>query len=359
MNSQSRVGARAAVALLLLYANAQGSSGSAQAPPTCNGDVIYRVNGETAAPPTLSTTGQPCIAGTACAVPCRPSRTTSCPDPCANQTTTDGNPSSGEHGGNGGDHLLPWLPIIGAIGVAVAADHLTGRKWVTPQELDANGPRFPSQQKIGRFQVQGYAAPGWPFAVDIDTEPGTATWLEVRYEGSNEPQYLDLTLPDGGRRVAVVHLPAGPGSLGIARYTLHSALLRQGHEPLYRPFRIYGLGAGPNAVGSLYLFVTAFGPTPAADSANVSWAVSAHRPFPLSRIEVLRVPGPGDDRFTRVTQSDINLLASSEAAGSLAALPVHTKVGAGTYELQARAWRTANGGGDWTGAYSPNYVLIQ
>ena len=353
------VGARAAIALLLLCSTGSGRlSASTQTPPACNGDVIYRVNTDSAES-TLSATGQqPCIAGTVCNPPCRPSRTTTCPDPCANPTTTEGNPSSGEHG-NGGNQLLPWLPIIGAIGVAVAADHLTGRKWVTPQELDANGPRFPSQQKIGRFQVQGYAAPGWPFAVDIDTEPGTATWLEVRYEGSNEPQYLDLTRPDGGRRITVVHLPGNSGSLGIARYSLHSALLRPGRDPLYRPFRIYGLGAGPNAVGSLYLFVTAFGPTPAVSSQSVNWAVSARRPFPLSRIEVLRVPGPGDDRFTRVTQADINLLASSEATGSLGALPTHSKVGRGTYELQARAWRTGAGGGDWTGAFSPNYVLIQ
>ncbi|HEY8434087.1 MAG TPA: hypothetical protein VIK68_05675, partial [Sphingomicrobium sp.] len=265
MDRRSSVGARAAMALLLLYStSAPGLPGDGQNPPNCNNDVSYRSTANTPAAG-AATDQQPCIAGTVCNYPCRPSPTTVCPDPCASQatngTTTEGNPSSGQSGTNNDNQLIPWLPIIGAIGAAIAVDHLTGRKWVTPQELDANGPRFPSQQKIGGFQVQGYASPGWPFAVDIDTEPGTATWLEVRYEGSNEPQYLDLTLPDGGRRIAVVHLPGSSGALGIARYTLHSALLRPGRQPLYRPFRIYGLGAGPNAVGSLYLFVTAFGPT--------------------------------------------------------------------------------------------------
>jgi hypothetical protein len=194
--------------------------------------------------------------------------------------------------------------------------------------------------------------------VDLETVPGTWTWLELRYKDRDQPMLVDLTRPDGGRRMAVIDLPGAPGSLGVARYSLHSALLRRGKKPIYLPLRVYGIGAGPNAVGSLYLSVTAFSPERASSPAQVRWAVSARRRFPRSQIEVLRLPRQGEDRYTLVTQDNIDLIINPQPSGSWGALPMRTTIGSGTYELQARAWRTAAGGGDWTGAYSPNYVFI-
>jgi hypothetical protein len=230
--------------------------------------------------------------------------------------------------------------------------------WVTPQELDANGPRFPELQKIGHYQVQGYAAAGWPFAVDIDTEPGTRTWLEVRYQGSKQKEIVDLTRPHGGRRMEVIHLPGTPGAVGIARYSIRSGLPRGRRKPLYREFKIYGIGAGPNAVGSLYVSVTNFGPAQAANPVNVSWAVSAERKFQKSLIEVLRVPDRKKGKYTLVAQGPIELGLRRRANGSWGALPMKAAVGPGTYELQVRAWLTGAGGGDWTGAYAPGQVRI-
>ena len=155
------------------------------------------------------------------------------------------------HGGDGG--ILGWIitGIAVGVGAAVAADQMTGQDWANSEELDAHGPRFPVEQRIGRFQVQGYAASNWPFALDIYTEPGTRTWLEVRFKHDNQSQSVDLTRPEGGRRVAFIQLPAAPGGVRVARYSIHSVLERPGQEPLYRPMMVYGIGAGPGAVGAL------------------------------------------------------------------------------------------------------------
>src|SRR3954451_13078925 len=71
------------------------------------------------------------------------------------------------------DLKIALLVAAAIILAAVIADQLTGKKWASPEDLDANGPRFPEAQALGRFQVQGYAQPGWPFAVDFEALPGT------------------------------------------------------------------------------------------------------------------------------------------------------------------------------------------
>jgi hypothetical protein len=305
------------------------------------------------------------------------------------------------------------------VGAAVAADQLTGRDWVNSHELDVHGPRFPIEQRTGRFQVQGYAASNWPFALDIYTQPGTRTWLEVRFKGDDQSQSVDLTRPEGGRRVEFVQLPAASGGVRVARYSIHSVLERPGQEPLYRPMMIYGIGAGPGAVGAIesaqnfldaygprqrianrssfaaprlaflqaasvapaqlvgwlgasgmavvqpsprfgsYLAVTAFGPPHPVRPAEVSWTVAARQSFQRSELDVLQVPAAGDGKLIEIVKADLDLFARTKASGSWGGVPVLASVGPGTYQLQARAWRPRAGGGDWTGAFAPDYVYIR
>ncbi|HVU31595.1 MAG TPA: hypothetical protein VHE36_14455 [Sphingomicrobium sp.] len=304
-------------------------------------------------------------------------------------------------------------------GAAVVADQVTGKEWVNSTELDAHGPRFPVEQKIGLFQVQGYSASNWPFALDIFSEPGTRTWLEVRFKGDSRSQSVDLTLPEGGRRVAFVQLPPASGGVRVARYSIHSVLERPGQPPLYRPITIYGIGAGPGAVGALassqnfidpeslrarlairpsfaspglsflqaasaapaelgawigasgmaaaqpnqrfgsYLAVTSFGPQYPSRPAEVGWAVVAHQSFQRSELDVLEVPQYGEGRLVQVANLSLDLFATAQASGKWGGVPALASIRPGTYQLQARAWRPKAGGGDWTGAFAPSYVYIR
>ena len=382
-----------------------------------------------------SATGQqPTCQGDICTYPC-PNGDGYCTYRCPSRGTQDGPstdqpPSRGEfppyrgddgHGGGGGG-IFTWIfgGVVAVAGAAVVADQLTGKDWVNSTELDAHGPRFPIEQKVGRFQVQGYSASNWPFLLDIYSQPGTRTWLEVRFKGDKHSQSVDLTRPEGGRRVAFVQLPPASGGVRVARYSIHSVLERQGQEPLYMPIIIYGIGAGPGAVGAIqsartfrgidgagerlasrstfaapglaflqassaapaqlsawlavsgmaaavqpgqrfgsYLEVTAFGPQYPSRPADVSWVVAARQSFQRSELEVLQVPRDGEGKLVEVLKSDLDLFARPQASGSWGGVPVLANVRPGTYQLQARAWRPRAGGGDWTGAFAPTYVYIR
>ena len=313
----------------------------------------------------------------------------------------DGSRGDGSGSGWGGVAVAIAGALIGAAAVR-EMNQQTSSKWLTPDQLDADGPRFRMKQKLGRFQVQGYAQAGWPMVVDINTVPGAWTWLEVRYQDGDRKEVIDLTNPEGGRRTHVVRLPGPPGTIGVARYSLRSALLPRGREPVYRPLEVYGIGAGPNAVGSpgealtefgngqiraralfkraaatrqspmlynlaaadgqdatLYLSVTTFGPQTASSPSTVNWAVLAKRTFPLSRVEVLQYPKKGEGKLLPVGHASIDLFGRKEVRGNWSSLTTTATAGKGKYTLQARAWRTKAGGGDWTGAFAPNYVFIQ
>jgi len=250
------------------------------------------------------------------------------------------------------------VPIIGMAVVALVGLFAGGSDWVKPQELDADGPRFPTKQKLGRFKVQGYAAPGWPVAVILETVPGTRTRFELRYKGSDKLQVVDLSSPEQHSRMVVFNIPGHTGKLGVARYALRSAIVGNDNKLKYQPLKVHAIGAGPNAVGSLYLSVTDFSPARANGPGDVRWEVTAKRNFPRSRIEVLRAPKEEKGKYTLVNQHDIVLPMGSSVGGRWSSLPMKQKIGPGKYELQVRAWRTGAGGGDWTGAYSPNYVVI-
>lgn len=437
MTSRFTQSVRASVAVLVLSASMTPSNSGAMQPRQDCASTPSRSSGPNA-------NCYPGAAGTICPDDrmaaqrattgqqqmCRGDRPCSCPgssgtsdgDSNATQTDNGKHPSHEHQEGQGGDGggLLPWLIIGGGLiaGAIVAADGLTGNDWAGPAELDANGPRFPFEQKEGRFQVQGYAVGGWPFAADLQTEPGTWTWLEIRYKGQDKPTTIDLTHPEGGRRVEFVLLPGVPGSVGIARYTLHSALIRANNKRLYRPMKVYGIGAGPNAAGALdtaqrttrrslvrlaaqpsfdysapllwsasssakapplfseltfgaavqpqparrmgsYLSVVSFGPAYPARPADVNWAVAALKPFQRSQLEVLRLPREGKGKLVAVERATLDLFAQTRASGSWGGAPTLANISRGTYLLQARAWGTQTGAKDWTGAFAPDYVYIR
>jgi hypothetical protein len=257
------------------------------------------------------------------------------------------------------DLLLALFIAAAIIAAILLADELTGKKWASPADLDAKGPGFPDAQALGRFQVQGYAEPGWPFAVDFEALPETTTWLEVRYkEGPKPGRQADIPLPyRPGRHIEVVRLPAWNRGLGVARYTLHSAIVREGERLVYQPLKVYGIGAGPKAVGSLYLFVRDIGPARGSDPNKVGYTIEATRPFSRTLIEVLKLPKPGKNKLIRMAAVSTPFTGRF-SKGSWAGMPFQPRPGVGVYLLQARAWGTADGGKDWTGALAPNYVSI-
>jgi hypothetical protein len=257
------------------------------------------------------------------------------------------------------------LPIIGGalalIGGALLVDSLTGKDWASAKQLDRDGPVFPRKQAVGQFQVQGYALPGWPVVVDVAAEPGTETWLVVHYRGAKKKDQLRYRIPGEGRRVQVVQLPsAGPAAkLTTARFSLLS-YRTVGEKKVYQPHMVYGIGAGPRAVGSTTLHIGTLAPAVARQAAEVRYTLVAKRLFDRSAVEVLRLPSGNKGKLKLVKAARRFPLPPGTHPGDWRQMQVDPKPAAGLYHFQARAWLVGGRSDerDWTGAIAPNFVRI-
>ncbi len=238
---------------------------------------------------------------------------------------------------------------------------LTGEDWASTDELDLDGPRFAESQALGRFEAQGYVCAGWPIVVDLETRPGTTTWLEIRAEGMSEP-LATVAIVGEGRRTRVVELPYWENEgAEVARFSIRSATVEPGKPPVAQPMRVYAFGAGPYAIGSTTLDVTSFLPAQTTSAAQVNYSLLARRFYQRSVVEVLRLPPPGGKQLARVVSKEISPLAQGPSKGNWVSLGGPQAVPKGVYQLQARAWRIAGGSNDreWTGAIGAKYVIVR
>jgi hypothetical protein len=243
----------------------------------------------------------------------------------------------------------------------LAAETLTGEDWASTEELDLDGPRFAQSQALGRFEAQGYVCAGWPIVVDLESRPGTTTWLEIRAEGIGEP-LATMMIEGEGRRTRVLELPYWENEgVEVARFSVVSASLAPGEPPVAQPVRVYAFGAGPYAVGSTTLDVTSFSPAQTSSAAQVNYSLLARRFYQYSVVEVLRLPPPGGKQLARVVRKEISPLSQGPSKGNWVSLGGPQAVPRGVYQLQVRAWRVAGGSNDrdWTGAIAPKYVIVR
>ena len=263
----------------------------------------------------------------------------------------------------------------GVVVVAAVASALLGSNWASPADLYRHGPRFSRRQRLGQLRVQGFVRSGWPFVVDLETESGVTTWLEVSVKGMDRRHFLPLE-GDGGR-VAYVQMPELENDeLRVARLTLHSAVLRPGAPPDYRPLRVHSMAAGPYAVASASLAMASLQPGAGAYGSPTFWigsiaprqarspdavqfSLMARRPYEQARVEVLRLPRSPDGRLSRVGAVTLTPLLEGPSRHGWRQIGVNPRPAQGVYLVQAKAWRTTRNQGDWTGARAPGLVTIQ
>ena len=171
---------------------------------------------------------------------------------------------------------------------ALACIKLFGTQQCAPQEkevaagLIASGPTSVSLDDPQRPSVTGFVRNHWPVVIDFEPQPGTMTVLKIRLYHRRwflpflevaDRQVIDFNSM-GGRRIAVVpmlELQETPGDatspdVRVASYSIRSYRLQNGvplrhNGRLVRaPVEVFGIGAGPRAVGSFTLRNVTFGP---------------------------------------------------------------------------------------------------
>ena len=213
---------------------------------------------------------------------------------------------------------------------------------------------------------------GWPCAIDFRPEPNTRTWLEVAIDG--RVRFSQLLDADGhsGRRLIRFVLPDNlSGAPRPAVYTIFSARVSRGWiltdaegKNIRAAVEIYGVGAGPKAVGSVALDDVIFEPgsihfQPKARSL-ASYSFNARSEFNRAVVEILRFEKRGGEISLEPVRSEN--LTNVKLGRSAARTWNGTKDGqlmpsVGVHNLQIRAWFNSEDR-SWVGAWSPNPVVV-
>lgn len=220
---------------------------------------------------------------------------------------------------------------------------------VVAARLLRDGPAFYVPADRPLTSVQGFVRDGWPVVVDFEPQPGTRTDLRVSiYESKLNffPRRVRLIMDaDGGRgrqtftgRIEMpVDLRTGQ-PVGIAQFEVISRRLNAAGKRTREvvPVEVYGIGAGPRAVGSISVTDVVFAP-PAS-----SLRLPANGKVPASY--GYRLKQSFDLVSEDVTRSCKKFLCKETMLSNRLIRPVGPRGGnyrigkAGTYRLNVRAW---------------------
>ncbi|MDC8759673.1 hypothetical protein [Janthinobacterium fluminis] len=273
-------------------------------------------------------------------------------------------PRGDRHGDSRGEALLPAL-ITGLFAI-LGQQQNTGKddkRGANEEDLALNGPRMLDSYPVGTFAVYGFTNDGWPLVVDFLPKPNSCTWLDVML--NQERVFSRLLDMDGrsGRRLVRVDLPHGITKQARAALYIVQSEQRScdaGAAPP-APVEVYGIGAGPRAIGSVavdqLLFEPALPRVP-QEPARISYRVKSN--FNHASVEILRyLASPsGLIQVQRVRANRADALSPGLIVGQpWDGQDQSGKRSLGVHRLQVRAWFN-EGDPSWVGAISPASVTI-
>ena len=285
-------------------------------------------------------------------------------------------PAPAEPSSGAGSSWVPWAIGLGALAITAAAVASNARKKgavVSDQGLLENGPRFPDSFGVGVFAVQGYVGRGWPVVIDFVSQPGTCTTLEISvddqllssepldWEGRGGRQYKRIDLPPSKERRAPTSRTRNDAR--VAMYVIHSRSPACGQPGPQKAeaIEVYGIGAGPRAVGSVAIDNLSFGPArPRFPTEQVAMSYEAKNPFNHAAVEILRydLTTPGLINVQRVKASRTDSVQVGPNSGGAWNGMSDTGVrSSGVHRLQVRGWYSENDR-SWVGAISPTSVQV-
>ena len=131
------------------------------------------------------------------------------------------------------------------------------------EQLTQSGPQFPQRFSMSCAPVQAFVRGGWPVVIDYQPDSGSEVVLEVHSVGSGEPFILRLSR--GPRRqIMTADIPDAFGQ--TPQVALFLVRARKEGSNIPGGMQLFGLGAGPKAIGSVAIEQVEFSP----DSMRVS-----------------------------------------------------------------------------------------
>ena len=254
----------------------------------------------------------------------------------------------------------------------------------SPGKVAEHGPELPRQLDMSSFAIKGLARAGWPIAVDyVLNGPGT---IEVTVTGDHKSQYTCIMRGYAGQRgFHIFNLPENFGANGqayqsslpgrvcperihpgapntgkpqIANYSL-AAIPPPGSNAPPPQLRVFGIGVGENAVGSVAIDLLTFQPPAIHPRAKEVATFGFHVHSAFDGVKAGFV-------FTTLYNGHVLIDQEKGDEETLPPIPEGER-GRGTWDgkgklgehmLQVRAWRGLQTGGDWVVAWSPDIVDV-
>lgn len=228
-----------------------------------------------------------------------------------------------------------------------------------PQQLFEDGPRFESAFSMACIPVRGFVRGGWPLVIDYQADPGTVASVEIHVEG-RDPVVIPLRR-GSEHNLLKLRLPDQLGNELSPALLLVRAVKDQPGAPVLGRINVFGLGAGPRAVGSVAIDQVDFQPGTMSlgKKETARFSFYSRSDFNRAAAEVLRV-------INRDGELQVRLARSIPFDGGVAAgtwvgrdkpliwdgTDADRQPSLGQHLMQVRAWLSAQAGGDWVAAWS-------
>lgn len=262
-------------------------------------------------------------------------------------------PSTGDRQPPAGSHSYPapfndiWTNVL----QDVNGFQNNSRQQPSTDDLLKNGPQVPKNASMSHLLVEGIIGPNWPVGLDFHLEGKGSVILKILT--SENVQYQQQITTDIDGRVIAITRPRGlPDKLQPATFSVEPAAPAGSSDPA-PVLRIFGLAAGPRAVGSIAIDQVSFGPASVQEKKPAQYGFHSHSDFNIVNADFM---------FSGVMNNCIVMKKDSETK----LLPVHqddhpqgtltAKGTLGQHLLQIRASR--DDGGDWVVAWSPGVVTL-
>jgi hypothetical protein len=240
-------------------------------------------------------------------------------------------------------------------GRQVCIDCVEEHSVISPDKLSSDGPSIPKVIDMNGFTVQGLVGPSWPVVVDFAVGSAGAAHLDI----ITKKRIYEVTIPNepSHRGYAIVRLPADfVNKPETAIFQVQAiAPVGSAKNTAVPQMRVYGLGAGEKAVGSVAIDQLQFKPGSVHTKESATYSFHAHSSFNGVRAEfVLTELRNGHVVVEKDQEVKLPPVPQDES-------PRQTWVAkgkTGEHMLEIRAWRGLENGGDWVVAWSPDIVDV-
>lgn len=279
-----------------------------------------------------------------------------------------GNDVEGDGRGNGDDgsdvgKFLLGAAVIFAISQALAQEGGPADTELA-ERLFKDGPELPSEFSMSDFTLRGFVKADWPMVIDYEVKQTGFVWLIIGAKDIDPYRYR-INGARLGRQQAFITLPKRFGDQPLpASIAIRATEDIQG-EKILPSFRIYTLGAGPKAIGSVAIDQIKFGP-PSIDVVRGQQAQYSFRSLSdFSRIKsefikITYLPETGV-RAEYVDSQDLHEITRGEILDPPRRWDGRDRserISLGQHQLQVRAWSQIRSEGDWITAWSDDWVEV-